>query len=274
MKIYTVFYRNGYDDDAETLVATTDEEAAIRAKNFLNEMRGDNFAWISMVEIDRLYYKNFQYLHPFKLRLYHDKHGMSWEILKHEPSDARQFAHVMKHGPYIKKELWMLDKQPEFAKHDYTGFVFANNSETAAFTLMRWIVFFERTGKMGAYDERGDILQDFEYEKVELTVRYLTRTAQVNGYIVNRAAAQMGDGPKPMTYVWRLQNTPFDEKARIFIYGFDDTNHKLHTHDLFPTDIITNFEKIFVTTENIIAELGCDYDGQCFNIVAEAYGGE
>lgn len=157
MKIYTVFYRNGYDDDAETLITTADEEAAIRAKNFLNEMRGDNFAWISMAEMDELYYKNFQYLHPFKLRLYHDKHGMSWEVLKQEPSDTATFAHVMKHGPYIEKELWMLSKEPEFTKHDYIGFVFANNSETAAFTLMRWIEYFERTGKMGAYDEHGMI---------------------------------------------------------------------------------------------------------------------
>lgn len=274
-KVFTVYYRNGWNmnDYAEALITTADEGEAVRARDFLNEMHGGNFAWISMLTLGDLYYKNFQYLQPFKLRLYHDKHGMSWEVLKHEPSDAIQFAHVMKHGPYIEKELWMLDKQPEFAKHDYTGFVFANNSEAAAFTLMRWINYFERTGKMGAYDERGEIIQDFKYEKVEMTVRSLARTAQADGYIVNRCVAKV-DGSESSQHEWKLINNPFGDQVRIYVYGFDDEKHTLYMNDRYPDDIIANYEKIFVTTKNISLELGGDYDGDWLSIVSEAYGGE
>ena len=54
----------------------------------------------------------------------------------------------------------MLDEQPEFNKHDYIGYVFANNSEAAAFILLRWVEYFERTGKFGSYDDHEMIEGD------------------------------------------------------------------------------------------------------------------
>ena len=152
--LYNVYFRED-DGDATDILTTFDKKEADRVAEFLNTISGTDYqpVWVSEWKLPKLYYSNFQYMHAFKIRLYHDTNGMSWEILKPENSDYRMFAHCLMYGPHILKDLWMLDEHPEFNKHEYIGYVFANNSEAAAFILLRWVEYFERTGKFGSYDD-------------------------------------------------------------------------------------------------------------------------
>ena len=269
-KQYNVYYTD-LDGRVVDVLTTENQKTAVNVQNFLNKVCGDSFApaCISEITTDELFYPNPQYMTPFKLRLYHDTHGMSWEILKIEPSDLNQFAFCLTHGPYIDKALWMLNDAKDFANHDYIGYVLANNSESAAFILMRWIKYFESTGEFGSYNERNEIIEDFKYERVELKVRNLNGVADIFGYFVSRSVATMHGA---LVY---LNGDPYiEDNTPVFICGHDKENNRLYVNAMNPEYILDNYAEIFVSCEDISEILSCDMDGDTVIIVSEAYNNE
>lgn len=268
-KQYNVYYTD-LDGRVVDVLTTPDQQTAVNVQNFLNKVCSDFApACISEITTDEPFYSNPQYMTPFKLRLYHDKNGMSWEILKIEPSDLNQFAFCLTKGPYIDKALWMLNDAKDFANHDYIGYVLANNSEAAAFILMRWIKYFERTGEFGSYNERSEIIDDFKYEPVELKIRNLCGITDISGYFVHRVVAKMNGSKIELT-----GNPYIEPNTPVFIYGHDAENNRLYVNIRRPDDILDNYDVIFVSAEDITELLGCDTDGDWVTIVSEAYNNE